>query len=183
MTQRYARIADEVVIETFDLDDGEDINDYFPPSLGFVQCPATVEANWQFDGSSYSEPAPITWTAQQAINAIVATATKTRALIADTTDPAKFAEYADKAINAQSVIDGTAPAELISEATTEAQRFSVATAAAMAQIWLDRAAALRTARTLVNDAEREALAEVESGADVVTTLDNFNAKLAALLPS
>jgi len=181
MAQRYARIEGGIVIEIIDLDDEANVDDYFPESLGFQSCPANIEPNWQFDGSSYSEPLPISLTGDQASEVVRSVATRARSTIAGTSDPAKFAEYADKASFGQAVIDGTAPAEIVSEAEAEAPTFGAANAAEMAQIWLDRAAALRIARVAVNGAERQALADIDSGSDPIVVANDFRTQVEAML--
>jgi len=70
MTQRYARIEDGIVIEVIDLDDEANINDYFPPSLGFTTCPNHVEAAWNYDDTGWTEPSPITLTNEQKVAGI-----------------------------------------------------------------------------------------------------------------
>ena len=107
-----------------------------------------------------------------------------RAVIAGTSDPAKLAEYADKAANAQAVIDGTASTEMIAEAQTEAASLGLADAAAVAQTWLDKAAALRGARTQVNAldrAQRDAIERRSSVNGYAEALDLARAELTDLL--
>jgi len=81
-----------------------------------------------------------------------------RHAIAGTSSAVKLAEYADKAAHAQAIIDGGGTAAMRAEATAEIGRYDGSdTPEDAARVWLDRAEALRAARTDLNAQEREAL--------------------------
>lgn len=55
---KYARIVDSIVWEVFTPPAGVDISECFTPELvaQFIECPEEVGQNWNYDGSSFTEP-------------------------------------------------------------------------------------------------------------------------------
>jgi hypothetical protein len=53
---KYARIVDEVVAETVDVEIGKDIFEYFVPALAsqFISCPDEVESGWKYNGEEFT---------------------------------------------------------------------------------------------------------------------------------
>ena len=162
-----------------------DVFESGPAPEGAIETDAFVLPGWLYSEGTITRPepelAPIEDDTLDRWSAILMSA---RAAIAGTSDPAKLAEYADKAANAQGVIDGTAPAEIVAEAQAEADSLGLDGAGAAAQLWLDKAAALRTARTALNvlDREqREAIARRSSVGGFAEALDLARQALDALL--
>lgn len=99
-----------------------------------------------------------------------------RAAITGSTDPAKLAEYVDKALTAPDIIAGTADPATTAAARTEALDLGMAdkknssgtvtktAEVALAEIWLAKAAALRSARNDINRLERGALRDISTSA-------------------
>lgn len=116
-------------------------------------------------------------------------AADTRASIAGTSDPAKLAEYADKGLTAQPIIDGKASQDLVDAAETELASLKAmkklptkAAVADLARLWLDRAASLRRARAQVGALERQAEAAIKAATDeaaIAIAFDAFRAGLSA----
>ena len=133
----------------------------------------------RWDGSqwvSYTPPPPppppIEEVRANALGKILAYARDARARIAGTGDPAKLAEYADKAALAPQIIAGTAPADAVAAAREEALDLGLqdipsgdTAEVQLARIWEQKAAQLRQARNIVNRMERQARAAVEAAAD------------------
>lgn len=55
---KYARIKDNVVIETFTPPTGVDISECFTPELvaQFTECPSDVEQNWTVENGEFIAP-------------------------------------------------------------------------------------------------------------------------------
>lgn len=55
---KYARIVDNKVWEVFTPPIGVDISECFTPELvaQFIQCPAEVEQNWDYNGDEFNPP-------------------------------------------------------------------------------------------------------------------------------
>lgn len=55
---KYARIVDNKVWEVFTPPIGVDISECFTPDLvaQFIQCPAEVEQNWDYNGEEFNPP-------------------------------------------------------------------------------------------------------------------------------
>jgi hypothetical protein len=53
---KYARILNGKVVETFNVDPGKDIFEYFVPAIAsqFVICPDDVEPDDNYDGESFT---------------------------------------------------------------------------------------------------------------------------------
>jgi len=106
---------------------------------------------------------------------------QTRALVAGTDDPAKLAEYADKAALAPQIIAGTAPADAVAATREEALDLGLqdipsgdAAEVQLARIWEQKAADLRTARNIINRIERGARNAIQAA----QTADEVDAALA-----
>ena len=153
---------------------------YFNPPLlagsTLVSFPdgTDVKAGMLWDGSQLlpPPPPPIEEVRANASAKILAYARNARARIAGTGDPAKLAEYADKAALAPQIIAGTAPADAVAAAREEALDLGLqdipsgdTAEVQLARIWEQKAAQLRQARNIVNRMERQARAAVEAAAD------------------
>lgn len=78
--RNYARLVEDVVVETIALDDDLDIAELFHPDLGFVPCTADVGQGWTRDGESWAAPVvTIEWLKMARVSAID---TKVAALLA-----------------------------------------------------------------------------------------------------
>lgn len=55
---KYARIVDNKVWEVFTPPFGVDISECFTAEIvsQFIQCPAEVEQNWEYDGTNFTAP-------------------------------------------------------------------------------------------------------------------------------
>jgi len=123
------------------------------------------EAARRMGPAQYVEPETALDDARGAARAAITTlAADTRARLAGTSDPAKLAEYVDKAVHARAVIDGAAGADIMAEAETEAQSLGLEDAAALARIWQQKAARLRGLRPQLNVLVRAGLSAI-AGAD------------------
>jgi hypothetical protein len=56
--KKYARIINNLVVETFIPPLDVDITECFHPDVvaQFVECPTDVQQNWEFDGTNYKAP-------------------------------------------------------------------------------------------------------------------------------
>ena len=111
-----------------------------------------------------------------------------RSSIIGTTDPVKIAEYLDKASSVDAILDGSASAAQIAEATSEAARLGLADAAAVANVWKVKADGLRVARALVNTMVNDAIIAVDQADNIddlsqlkVVLLTTAHEQLAAML--
>ncbi len=102
-------------------------------------------------------------------------------MVAGTDDPAKLAEYADKAALAPQIIAGTAPADAIAATREEALDLGLqdipsgdTAEVQLARVWEQKAADLRTARNVINRIERTARAAIQAA----QTADEVDAALA-----
>lgn len=128
---------------------------------------------------------------RSALEAISEFAKDARAKISGTDDPAKLAEYADKAGLADLIIVGTATVEAAFAAREEALDRGMAdidggdtAEVQLARIWIAKTNALRTARNAVNRLEIAARSAVDAAAtpaDIQTALDTHKAQAEAAL--
>ncbi len=126
-------------------------------------------------------PPPLDQTKEASALQLSAIVKRTRAMVAGTDDPAKLAEYADKAALAPQIIAGTAPADAVAATREEALDLGLqdipsgdTAEVQLARIWEQKAADLRAARNVINRIERTARTAIQAA----QTADEVDAALA-----
>lgn len=160
-----------------------------PATAEIVQYDGDVEFGWGWDGVKFSAPVePLETSKARSKQSIATFARFARTKILGTDDPAKIAEYADKAQSVSAILNDTATPGQLAEATAEAARMGLADAKAMAEIWLIKADALRGARQEINQLVSDAITAIDAAQTTqeISVLggqltDAAEAKLAALL--
>lgn len=61
---KYARVENNVVVETINIDDDVDISQLYHPSIVFVQCGESVVPGYTYDGETFTEPVAIAFDLQ-----------------------------------------------------------------------------------------------------------------------
>lgn len=106
-----------------------------------------------------------------------------RAAAAGTDDPAKLAEYADKAAMAAQLAGGSADFPEVDSALADPWAIDqgITDAAAIGAAWLSKARALRTWRNRINAFEGEAVRALVSAEDKAAYIVEFEASVSALM--
>jgi len=138
-------------------------------------------------------PPPVEVVRSHALQTLAEQARQTRAAVAGTDDPAKLAEYADKAALAPQIIAGTAPADAMAATREEALDLGLqdipsgdTAEVQLARIWEQKAADLRAARNVINRIERTARAAIQAAQtadEVNTALADAQSQLKAMVAS